>query len=169
MKRDLVVLAGAMALGLAGCGTRGTPATPAVSAAPANIESEVKPPSPAPMRPVVVSDSEMLLTYVDQVRKMPAGELAKENDQVRKLYAKTRTDITRMRYAILLSASNPAPGDDVRTAELLDPVLKGADVGLRALAYLLSAQFQEQRRAQALQQKLDALMSLDKTIIERGR
>lgn len=178
MKRITVVLAGAIALELAGCGSRvRTPSIPpptapaAVTQVPAEVaELEVTPPRPPLPRPaVVVSDSEMLLVYLDQVRKMSAGELAKESDQVRRQYAKTRTDVTRMRYAILVSASNSQPGDDVRTAELLDPVLKGADTGLRALAYLLSVQFQEQRRAYALQQKLDALMSLDKTMIERGR
>jgi hypothetical protein len=74
-----------------------------------------------------------------------------------------------MRYAMLLGAPAAAPGDDVRAIELLEPLLKTADGGMRALAALLSLQIQEQRRAHALQQKLDALMSLDKNMIERGR
>jgi hypothetical protein len=120
------------------------------------------------VRPAV-SDSETLLTYVDHVRKLPAAEFAKELDTVRKLYARARTEMIRMRYAILLSAPAAGPGEDARAMELLDPLLKSADAGVRALATLLSAQIQEQRRAQGLQQKLDALMSLDKSMIERGR
>jgi hypothetical protein len=175
MNGKLLTVCCAVALLLCGCGTRGAPATTAGAKAPPLVETpaaiaepDSKTQVPAP-RAAAISDGEMLLTYLDQVRKLPAAELAKESDQVRKLYAKTRTDVVRLRYAILLSALATSPGDDARTAELLDPVLKGTDASLRALAFLLSAQFQEQRRAHALQQKLDALMSLDKTMIERGR
>jgi hypothetical protein len=156
MNGKTFVLAGSIALLVGGCGT-------APVKAPA-----VRPEVEAPVQPAT-SDSETLLTYFDQVRKLPAAEYAREVDVVRKLYARVHTDVVRMRYAILLSAPAAAPGDEVRAMELLDPLLKSADAGLRALATLLSAQIQEQRRAQGLQQKLDALMSLDKSMIERGR
>ena len=160
MNGKALVLAGAIAVLAAGCGT--SPVNAPIGE-PA-VESEAK----APVRPAM-SDSETLLTYFDHVRKLPAAEYAKEVEIVRKIYARVRTDVVRMRYAILLSAPAAAPGDEARAMELLDPLLKSADAGLRALATLLSAQIQEQRRAQGLQQKLDALMSLDKSMIERGR
>lgn len=166
MKGKTVVLAGSLALVAAGCGTSGVNA-PAVSE-PTITAVEPEPEVKAPVRPAM-SDSETLLAYFDYVRKLPAAEYAKEVDVVRKLYARVRTDVVRMRYAILLSAPAAAPGDEVRAMELLDPLVKGADAQLRPLATLLSAQIQEQRRAQGLQQKLDALMSLDKSMIERGR
>src|SRR4051812_9105560 len=130
---------------------------------PARIEPEMKPVRPA------MSDGETLLAYVDMVRKLPAAEYAKELDVVRKLYAKTRTEVVRMRYAILLSAPSAGAGGEARAVEVVDPLVKNAHARLRALATLLAAQIQEQRKAQGLQQKLDALMSLDKSMLERGR
>ena len=165
MNRITLMLAGLLALLAAGCGTPPVNA-PAVSE-PA-VEPEPEPEVKAPVRPAM-SDSETLLAYFDYVRKLPAADYAKEVDLVRKLYARARTDVVRMRLAILLSAPAAGPGDEARALELLDPVAKSGDAGLRALAMLLSAQIQEQRRAQGLQQKLDALMSLDKSMIERGR
>lgn len=161
MNRKTLVLAGSLALLAAGCGT-------APVNAPAVSEHAVEPEVKAPVRPAM-SDSETLLVYFDYVRKLPAADYAKEVDLVRKLYARVRTDVVRMRYAILLSAPAAGPGDEARAMELLDLMVKSADAGVRALATLLSAQIQEQRRAQGLQQKLDALMSLDKSMLERGR
>ena len=168
MNRQALVLAGAMAILGAGCSTSRV-SEPVKVSEPAVIvvEPEVK----APVRPAV-NESEALLAYFDHVRKLPAAEFAREIDAVRKLYSRVRSDFVRLRYAIVLSAPAAGPGDDARALELLDPVLKSADAGLRALATLLSGQIQqiqEQRRAQGLQQKLDALMSLDKSMIERGR
>ena len=168
MNARTLVLAGSLASLVAGCAAPDGAPPPvddaaAKAAEPARIEPEMKPVRPA------MSDGETLLAYFDLVRKLPAAEYAKELDVVRKLYARTRTDVMRMRYAILLSAPSAGPGDEARAMELLDPLIKSADAGLRALATLLTAQIQEQRRAQGLQQKLDALMSLDKSMIERGR
>ena len=165
MNCKTLVLAGSLALLAAGCGTAPVDA-PAVSE-PA-VEPAIEPEVKAPVRPAM-SDSDTLLTYFDYVRKLPAADYAKEVDLVRKLYARARTDVVRMRLAILLSAPAAGPGEEARAMELLDPLGKSGDAGLRALATLLSAQIQEQRRAQGLQQKLDALMSLDKSMIERGR
>ena len=169
MKGRALVLAGTITLLSAGCGTPNV-APPPVSTEPPPEPVAVAPePEARPPARTVVSDSETLLSYVDHVRKLSAAEFSREVDTVRKLYARVRTDVVRMRYAILLTAPAAPPGEDVRAIELLDPLLKSADAGIRALATLLSTQLQEQRRAQGLQQKLDALMSLDKTMIERGR
>ena len=164
-----LVLAGSLAWLGAGCAAPDA-VPPPVDEAAATVP-EPPPPSEPELKPVrpAVSDSETLLAYVDLVRKLPAAEYAKELDAVRKLYARTRTDVIRMRYAILLSAPSAGTGEEARALELLDPLVKSADTGLRALATLLSAQIQEQRKAQGLQQKLDALMSLDKSMLERGR
>ena len=171
MKGRALVLAGAITLLTAGCVTPSVVAPrPVIAESPPEplavvvLEPEARPPA----RPAL-SDSESLLNYVDHVRKLPAAEFSREVEIVRKLYARVRTDVVRMRYAILLTAPAAPAGEDARAVELLDPLLKSADAALRALATLLNVQLQEQRRAQGLQQKLDALMSLDKTMIERGR
>ncbi len=158
------MLAGSIAILLAGCATSPEPAPE--SGQPA-VEPETKAAPSPPVRPAI-SDADMLLAYFDNLRKLTPPEFARETELVRKLYAKAKTDIVRMRYAMLLAATPGAPADEARINEILDPVLKGQDTNLRALATLVSAQFQEQRRALGLQQKLDALMSLDKTMIERG-
>ena len=117
--------------------------------------------------PRPVGASESLLMYFEYVRKLPSVELAKEHDSVRQLYANSNTDFVRVRYAMLLSIPGTAFSDDARAIEALDPLLKNADAGLHTLAFILSAQIQEQRREQGLQQKLDALKSLEKNLIER--
>ena len=112
-------------------------------------------------------DNASLLMYFEYVRKLPPAELAKEHETVRQLYANANSDFVRVRYAMLLSVPGTAASDDARALEVLDPVLKNSGGGLHALAFVLSAQIQEQKRGQALQQKLDALMSLEKSLIER--
>jgi hypothetical protein len=86
---------------------------------------------------------------------------------VRLLFANSNSDLMRVRYAMLLSVAGAPFNDDTRAVEMLDPLLKNAEGGLHTLAFLLSAQIQEQRRGQGLQQKLDALKALEKNLIER--
>ena len=114
------------------------------------------------------SDSESLLMYFEYARKLPTAELAKEHDAVRHLYANSRSDFNRVRYAMLLSISGAAFNDDARALEALEPLLRNPDAALHNLAFMMSAQIQEQRRGQGLQHKLDALKSLEKSLIERG-
>jgi hypothetical protein len=72
---------------------------------------------------------------------------------------------------MLLTLPGAAAGDDARALELLEPVTRSADSGLRGLALLMTAFLQEQRRleagAQGLQQKLDALLSLERSMTGR--
>jgi hypothetical protein len=117
------------------------------------------------LRPV--SDSESLLMYFEYVRALPPAELSRQHDTVRQLYAASRSDFNRMRYAILLSLPGTAFNDDARALEALEPLLKSRDAALHNLAFMVNAQIQEQRRGQGLQQKLEALKSLEKTLIER--
>lgn len=127
------------------------------------------PATASPAKPVpAISETDLLLTYYEHVRKMPPADLAREFDLIRRVYAKTKTDPVRMRYAILLAVSPGASADEARFNELIEPVLRSHDANMRALATIVNGQWQEQRRAHTLQQKLDALMSLDKTLIERG-
>jgi hypothetical protein len=122
-----------------------------------------------------VTESESLVMYFEYVRKLPAAELAKEHDSVRRLYAISQTDFNRVRYAMLLSLSGTASSDDTHALDVLAPLLKNPEAGLHPVAFIVSAQIQEQRhgqelqhreqrRSQELQQKFDALMSLDKEL-----
>jgi len=119
--------------------------------------------------PRPASDSESLMMYFEYVRKLPGPELAKEHETVLRSYAGSHSDFNRVRYAMLLGMPGAPFSDDARALEEIDPLVKNPDAPLHGVAYLLSRQIQEQHDGQALQSKLDALKSLEKNLIERGR
>lgn len=123
-------------------------------------------------------DVDRLLSYFEQIRKLPAAELSRENETARTAFSRTRSDFDRVRLAMVLSVPNTAVSDDQRAADLLDPVVKNPNSSLHGLALLMNTHLQERRRlesgmqhlqqnVQGLQQKLDALMSLERTLIDR--
>ena len=154
MKRIAFLLIALAALLAAGCGTLRS----------IGGEPKVKTESSRP-----VSDAESLLAYFEHVRKLAAADLAKEHDALRQLYVHSNSAIHRLRYAAVLSVPGAAFSDDARALELLDPLLKDPAAPLHNVAFVFGAQIQEQRRAQGLQQKLDALKLLEKNMVERGR
>jgi hypothetical protein len=128
---------------------------------------------PAPVVARPVSESESLLGYYHNLRGLPAADLGKEYELARQAYARARTDYNRVRYAMLLTVPNATFHDEARALEMLDPVARNPGAQLQPLASLLASHLQERRKldanAQALQQKLDALRSLERSIIERKR
>lgn len=189
MTAALRALAAALALLAAGCVTappdaegEGKPAevTDAVRAQHQVAPEPEVPPAPQP--PVVVvrpmDDSALALTYFERVKRMPAPELARELETMRASYGRTHADADRMRLAMLYALPNTAVTDEARALDLLDPLVKLTGHALHPVALLLSTYVQEQRRlaqsAQALQkdvhtlqQKLDALRSLERALSER--
>jgi hypothetical protein len=123
--------------------------------------------------PRPASDTESLALYFQHIRKLAAADLGKEHETARQAYAQSRTDFNRVRLAMVLSLPNSAFNDDGRALELLEAVAKNQSSRLQGLALLLSSHLQEQKRMnanlQGLQQKLDALKSLERNLIERGR
>ncbi len=121
--------------------------------------------------PRPASDTESLLLYFSHLKKLSGTELGREHDAARQAYSRTRSDFNRVRFAMVLSLPNTAFNDEGRALELLDPVIKSHNGQLHGLAFLLASAIQERRRldanAQGLQQKLDALKSLDRSLIER--
>jgi len=124
---------------------------------------------------------ESLLAYADYARGLSGAESAKEHERLRKDFAaQNRSDFIRLQYALLLSVS-AAPGRDLaRARQLLEPQLKedGRDVDLRRLAAYVHAGIgelldtdrryrEEQRRSLSLEQKLEALKSIEQRIIQR--
>jgi hypothetical protein len=134
-------------------------------------------PEPAPWvqagGPQPATPAESLLLYFAHLKRLATPELVKEHEAARQAYGRARTDFNRVRYAMVLALPGTAFADVARAIELLDPVAKNASGPLHALALVLAAQLQEQRRieanAQALQHKLDALRALERTLIERKR
>ena len=169
---------------LAGCGVlkplevaepepeQTTPAavTPGEAAEPAAPVSVPVAPSTV-TRPA--SGAENLLTYFTQLRKLSGPDLAREHDSARQAFSTGRSEFSRVRLAMVVTLPNTPFYDETRALELLDPVWKNSESQLSGLAALLVSQIQERKRldanAQALQQKLNALKSLERSLIERKR
>ena len=117
--------------------------------------------------------AETLLVYYQHLRKLSGGDLSRELESARHAYVRTRADYERVRFAMVLSLPGYPFSDEARAIELLDPVSKNPNGQLQSLAFLLAAHLQERRRldasAQGLQQKLDALKTLERSMIERKR
>ncbi|MEK6594724.1 MAG: hypothetical protein AABZ67_16765 [Pseudomonadota bacterium] len=153
----------ALALTVAGCGAlRGLE-----SGEPPAVVEEARP-----------DDLDRLLTYFARARKLPAGEQGKEHESARQAYLRSQSDYNRVRLAMLLSLPGTVFNDEARALELIDPLARNQRASLSTLAVLLGSYIQEQKRlsgnvqalqqnVQGLQHKLDALKSLDRSLIER--
>jgi len=163
-------------MALAGCQAfRAEPPAPAeprepVAPVETPIETPIETPAPPPRR---LSDAELLLAYHARLRRLPAPEFAREHDAARQAAGKSPSDYNRVRLAMVVSLPGTPFQDPARALGLLEPVARNAQGELSPLAALLAAQIEERRRleagAQALQQKLDALRSLERSLIERKR
>jgi hypothetical protein len=169
MRLVRVVLIGATALTFAGCALlRG----PEAEGTPAPAEAAGTP-APAEVGGVREADTDLerLLAYFQRIRRLAAPELSRENDGARVAFARSHSDFDRLRLAMVLSLPNTAFYDDARLLDLLEPVVKNQNAPLHGLALLVSVFVQEQRRlgqsALAMQQKLDALKSMERSLIER--
>lgn len=120
-----------------------------------------------------VTDVESLVLYFGYIRKLSAADLNREYDTARQAYNRGRLDYNRVRFAMLLSLPNTPFNDDGRALDVLEPVVRKGNGRLYPLAQMLGSHIQEQKRlnasVQGLQQKLDALKLLERSIIERSR
>jgi hypothetical protein len=120
-----------------------------------------------------VSDVESLLLYYRHIGRLKEDQLGRELEIARTAYAREVSDFNRVRLAMVLGLPGASPNDNTRSLELLEPVAKNQTAELSALASLLTAQLQERKRldanAQDLQKKLDALKSLERSMMERKR
>jgi hypothetical protein len=146
--------------------------------------------APAPVKrvdnAVRIDESSMLplLGYPQQLSQLSAPELARER---RMLAALPQSPTTQVRLAIVLGQTRGAT-DLARALALLDKVLKSSDpaaASLHPLAQMLTSQYQErqklqsqndkllqqlnenQRRSADLQQKLDALAAIERSLAVR--
>ena len=139
-------------------------------------------------RSVVESDSDRIARFYDRLLKMKGTELAGELEMIRRSFENDRSDLNRLQLALLLSLPGTGFRDDNAALALLSPFLKdGGREGstLRPLAIWLHSELlelrrsdealqqqvaklkEEQRRAEALQQKLDAILDMEMKMIER--
>lgn len=134
------------------------------------------------------SDVDRLLQFHQRALALRGAELAREYDRTRLEFEKDASDLNRMQLALMLSIPGAAFRDDAAAVGLLQPILRDrSEPGspLRPLASLLQSYVlelrrvddalqgqagrlrEEQRRAEALQQKLEALLEMEMKMIER--
>lgn len=135
------------------------------------------PPPPEPQQ----TELHRLLMQSESVRKMPAAEAARELEQARQAFARSKTDYNRLLYAVLSLLPSTGGPDEAKAASLIEPMLKdkgNPGNGLRAFAafvYFRVAENrrmedrmrEEEKRADSLQEKLDALKEVEKSLIDR--
>jgi hypothetical protein len=190
----------AAAVLLAGCATVEETPPPVEAAAeapqaaivkPAPPEKAAAPAPPADVAPPKVTESprasevETLIAEFARLRRLSGAELAREQEAARNAFNQTRSDSARVRLAMTLAISGVPGSDDAQALALLDPLVKTPGASLHALAFLLAAHIQDQRRltaqlsglqqnvqglqqnVQGLQQKLDAIKSLERSLSGR--
>ena len=111
----------------------------------------------------------------------PADELRRELASVNQASnPRVRTDVNRIRLAVLLTMPNAGPPDDGRALALLESVSgkTGGASPLKQLALVLYAQIaervrnvaEERKRSAAAQEKLDQLRAVERSLLlERSR
>lgn len=133
------------------------------------------------------SRTDELLQDFDAWRKQSPAELTRDYDKARQTLAMNKNNVNRLRLALLLSLPNTTFHDNGAAVALTNDVLKdtkSAGTGLRGLAGLLYTTLnaqqkiaeegvqklkEEQKRADGLQEKVDAIKKMEKNLIRRDQ
>jgi hypothetical protein len=157
------------------------PATQTPAAAPG--ATPVQPEAP-PAAPPVNEDEQQALTLLADLQRYasaPADELRREIAAINQASnPRVRTDVNRIRLAVLLTMPNAGPPDDGRALALLESVSgkTGGTSPVKQLALVLYAQIaermrnvgEERKRSALAQEKLDQLRAVERSLLlERSR
>ena len=168
------------------------PAPERIAQAPAQMPTPVPAPQPqvpataqeAPAAPPVNEDEQQALTLLADLQRYataPADELRRELASVNQASnPRVRTDVNRIRLAVLLTMPNAGPPDDGRALALLESVAgkTGGASPLKQLAIVLYGQIaervrnvaEERKRTALAQEKLDQLRAVERSLLlERSR
>lgn len=136
---------------------------------------------------IAVSQTDEALRYYVYLRGLSAAELAREHDAVRQAFNKSRGDFARVQYALTLSLPNTRLRDEARAIKLLEGWQREDEGGLKRFGYFLVTQLAEQKRADETadtlraklkdeqkraddaENKLNALKSIEKSLMKRSR
>ena len=151
---------------------------PAPALAPIIIVQE------APAPPPVNEDEQQALALLADLQRYataPADELRRELAAINQAgNPRVRTDVNRIRLAVLLTMPNAGPPDDGRALALLESVSgkTGGASPVKQLALVLYAQIaervrnvgEERKRSAQAQEKLDQLRAVERSLLlERSR
>ena len=133
-------------------------------------------------------DAEALVQYTAYIRRLNAADLGREQDAVKQLVAKNKTELNRAELALTYALPGLASRDDARALSLLEPLAKEASSpAIRNFALMLLSFVaenrrvdenlqtvsgklkEEQKQSAELQQKLEALKSIEKSLSDRDR
>ena len=156
----------------------------AQAAAPPGAEpvAAVPPPAaPAPPLPVATESSPderelaALLADLQRYGTLGPDEMRRELQAMTQTVARTRSDVMRVRLAVLHTLSRQSPQDDQRALQLLDVVVKAnpGTPALKQLAAVLQVQVaervravrDEQAKSEAALQKLEALRAMERSLL----
>lgn len=189
---------------LAGCATSPPPAADPVVPAPqppVQAKAEPAPVTPIPVPPVVIvqpppqtqtqivvpsvneEDQQALALLADLQRYATdnGDDVKRELASANQAFNRTRSDVSRIRLAVLLTLPAAGSPDDARALSLLEPMVgkgAGSSSSLKQIATVVYAQIaertrsvrDEQRKTAAAQEKLDALRAVERSLLlERSR
>jgi hypothetical protein len=133
-------------------------------------------------------DAEALIQYATYLRRLNAADLNRELDAMKLTVAKSKSDVNRAQLAMAYALPGLASRDDTRALAMLDTLAKEAtSTSVRSFSLMLlslvadnrrldesvqtlSAKLKEEQKQSAeLQQKLEALKSIEKSLSDRDR
>ncbi len=133
-------------------------------------------------------EPERALRFYHRIISLKSAELAQELGSARQNFEMEKSGLNRVRLAMLLSLPGTSFRDDHAASHLLQPLLRDReleDSPLRPLALLLNGHLaetrkleealqqqntktkEEQRKSEALQQKLEAILEMEMKMLER--
>jgi hypothetical protein len=161
------------------------PSAAATSSPPVQAAPQASAPPPAAVvgapgngaTPEPTEDQQMLTLLADLQRfgTLPADELRRELSVATQALGRQRTDVNRVRLAVLYTLLRTSPQDDQRALQLFENVAKTAAAAspIRQLAAVLQTQVverqralrDEQQKADAAIQKLEALRAMERSLL----
>lgn len=175
---------------IAGCATPPPPAPAPVLPPPEPVKVVTpppvvvaQPPEPAPVvvvtNPLSEDDQQALslLGFLGQISSASMDDQKREYQNASQQFQKAKTDVNRLRLAALLMLPNTAFQDDVKALGVLEGISAKNASPIRELALFLHGQLaerqrqvrEEQKRADAIQQKLDNLKAIERSLLDRER
>lgn len=155
------------------------PAPEVVATAPPSVVA-VPPAAVHPQTPPEDVELIVLIADLNRYGGLSPDDVKRELANITQLLGRQRTDANRIRLAVLYTLSRSSPQDDQRALQLLDNVSKSnpGSPAVKQLAFVLQAQIvgraravrEEQQKADAALQKLEALRQMERSLMrERVR
>jgi hypothetical protein len=152
-----------------------TPSAPPAAAPQASAPPQVIVVTAPPAEPTEDQQMIALLADLQRYSALPSEELRRELTSATQALARLHTDVNRVRLAVLYTLVRQSPQDDQRALQLFENVAKSAAPGspIRHLAAVLQAQVSErqrvvrdeQQKADAAIQKLEALRAMERSLL----